>query len=62
MKMAKNSWFFASTVVAVQVAIMVIVIAAFRVVAPNIRSGPVVAVSVFLGGFANILIQKRFAA
>jgi hypothetical protein len=61
MKMAKNGWPLALTVVAVQVTIMLIVIAVFRGVAPSIRSGPVVVVSVFLGVFANLLIQKRLA-
>jgi hypothetical protein len=62
MKMAKNSWRLAFTVVGVQVAIMAIVGAVFIAVAPNSRPLPIIVVSVFLGTIASTLIQKRLAS
>ena len=61
MKMARNSWRLAFTLVGVQVAIMVIVVAAFSVMSPKSQSGLVVFVSVLLGGIANVFVQKKLA-
>ena len=61
MRMEKNSWRLAITIVFTQVAILAVVMAIWFTVAPGSREIGPIGVSVFWGTFASAFITRKFA-